>query len=62
MNDFMSMLQSLRQNPMQFLLQRKMNIPQGMNDPNAILNYLMQSGQVSQETVNNAYKMAQRFR
>ena len=63
-NQMMGMLQQLKQNPMQFLLQRRMNIPQGipMNDPQAILNYLVQTGQVTQEQINSAYQAAQRFR
>ena len=60
--DMMGMLQSLKSNPMQFLMQRRMNLPQGMNDPQAILNHLLQTGQVSQQQINNAYQMAQRFR
>lgn len=64
MNNPLAMLQQLKANPMQFLLQRKMNIPNGlpMNDPNAILNHLLQTGQVSQEQINRAYQAAQRFR
>lgn len=63
-NNPMALLQQLRQNPMQFLMQRRMNLPQGMNmqDPQAILNHLMQTGQISQEQVNWAYQMAQQFK
>lgn len=64
MNNPMAMLQSLKANPMQFLAQRKMNLPQGvsMSDPQAILNHLVSTGQVSQDAVNNAYRMMQNFR
>ena len=62
MNNPMMMLQQLKSNPMQFLMQRRFNLPQGINDPQAILNHLVQSGQVSQEQVNRAYQMAQQFR
>ena len=64
MNNPMEMLQQFKANPMQFLMQRRMNIPQGvpMNDPQAILNHLVSTGQVSQQQINNAYQMAQRFR
>ena len=60
----MGMLQQLKANPMQFLMQRRFNLPQGMqaNDPQEIINYLVQSGQVSQQQINSAYQMAQRFR
>lgn len=59
----LGMLQQFKMNPMQMLLQRRMNVPQTMmNDPNAILNHLLQTGQVSQMQVDNAYRMAQGFR
>lgn len=65
MNDLqgiMQMLPQIKANPMQFLLQRKLNIPQGMtDDPNAILNHLLQTGQISQNQVNGAYQMAQQM-
>ena len=61
--NMMTMLQQLKANPVQFLLQRKFNIPQNisLNDPNAILNYLVTSGQISQAQINNAYQMAQQM-
>lgn len=63
MTDIMGMLQRLKANPVQFLLQRRFNVPANIgNDPNAILNHLMQSGQISQQQVNQAYQMAQRFK
>lgn len=63
MNGIMQMLQQFKQNPMQMLLQRRLNVPQNvMNDPNAILNYLVQSGQVSQQQINSAYQMMGQFR
>lgn len=61
--NLMGMVQQLKQNPVQFLMQRRFNIPQNVaNDPNAILNHLLSSGQINQQMVNNAYQMAQRFR
>ena len=64
MNEVMALLQQFKTNPMQFLVQRRLNIPQNisMNDPNAILNHLLRTGQVSQDAVNRAYQMAQRYR
>lgn len=64
MNNFMQVLQQFKANPMQMLIQRRMNLPQGipMNDPNAILNHLVQSGQINQQQINQAYQMMQRFR
>ena len=60
----LQMLQQLKANPMQFLLQRRMNIPQNVNvsAPQAILNHLLKTGQISQDQVNNAYQMMGRFR
>lgn len=56
------MLGQIKANPMQFLLQRKMNVPQNMmNDPQAIINHLVQTGQVNQNQINSAYQMAQQM-
>lgn len=59
----MQMLQQLKQNPMQFLMQRKFNIPKEINvsDPNAILNHLVSTGQVSQQAYNQARQTAQQM-
>ena len=57
------MLQQFKANPMQMLLQKRLNVPQNMmNDPNAILQHLVSTGQVSQQQINQAYQMAQRFK
>lgn len=62
-SNLMAMLQQFRANPMQMLLQQRLNVPGNIvNDPNAILNHLLSTGQVSQQQVNRAYQMAQRFR
>ena len=46
-----------KQNPMQMLMQ-KFDIPNGIsNDPNAIVQHLLNSGQVSQDAVNRAMQM-----
>lgn len=59
----MNMLQSFKSNPMQFLAQRRFNVPANMaNDPQAILNHLLQTGQVSQEAINQAYSQMSQFR
>lgn len=61
--NLMSMLQQFKANPMQMLMQRRMNVPQNIvNDPNAILNHLLQTGQISQQQVNQAYQMAQQYK
>lgn len=59
----MQFLQQLKQNPVQFLLQRRMNIPANIaNDPQAILNHLLQTGQVTQDAVNRAYQQMGQFK
>lgn len=62
-SELMTMLQQLKTNPMQFILQRRLNLPQNipLNDPNAILNYLVSSGQISQDRINKAYQAAQQL-
>lgn len=63
MNEIMSYLPQIKQNPMQFLLSKRLNIPQGIeNDPNAILQHLMKTGQVEQQQVDAAYRFAQQFK
>lgn len=63
MNNIMGMLQQFKTNPMQFLISRRFNIPQNLaNDPNAIMNHLLSTGQISQQQVNNAYQMMGQFK
>lgn len=50
------MLSQFRQNPMAMLSQR-FNIPQNLNNPNDIIQHLLNTGQVSQQQVNNAMQM-----
>lgn len=53
----------LMQNPMQLLRQRGLNVPQGMmNNPNAIIQHLMNSGQITQQQYQQARQMAEQFR
>lgn len=60
--NMMQMLNQLKANPMQFLAKSKFNIPQNLvNDPNAIINHLVSSGQVSQQAYNRAYNMARQI-
>lgn len=63
MNNMMQMLTQIKQNPLQFLMQRRLNVPMNMaNDPNAILNHLLQTGQVSQDSINRAFQQMNQFR
>lgn len=62
MNNMMQMFQQFRQNPMQWLVSRGMNVPQNIaNDPNAIIQYMMNNGQISQQQYNQAAQMARQF-
>ena len=61
--NMMQMVQQLKANPMQFLAKSKFNIPNNIDTSNAqsIVNYLVQSGQVSQDLYNKAYSMARQM-
>lgn len=56
--NIMQMYQLLRQNPMTLLCKR-FNIPNtvDINNPNAIIQHLLNTGQVTQNAVNNAMQM-----
>lgn len=55
-NQIMNAVNQLKANPMQ-MLSSQFNIPQGMNNPNDILQHLLNTGQVSQQQVNWAMQM-----
>lgn len=55
------MLQQLRQNPAAMLRMRGLNVPLGMNDPQAILNHLTQSGQVNRQWLQSMTQMMSGF-
>jgi hypothetical protein len=61
MNPF-QMIQQLKQNPMG-MLSKRFNIPQNVNlqDPNAIIQHLMNTGQVSQDAYNWANQQAKQM-
>ena len=58
----MQMINQLRQNPMSVLSRAGLNIPQGMNDPNQIIQHLVQSGQVPQERYNQVMRMVSQMK
>ena len=61
-NPMMSQFNSFVQNPMQFLIQRNINIPQQyMNDPQSAVQYLLNNGTMSQESFNSIRNMANRM-
>lgn len=55
-NDMLNLYQQFRANPMQMLSQR-FNIPQNVNNPNDIVQHLLNTGQVTQNQVNNVMNM-----
>ena len=57
-NNMLSLFQQLKSNPMQVLSQR-FNIPQDINiqNPNDIIQHLLNTGQITQDQVNQAMNM-----
>lgn len=55
-NNLYAMLQQLRANPMQ-LLSKKYNIPTNISTPQDIIQHLLNTGQVTQEQVNQAMQL-----
>lgn len=51
-------LSQLRSNPSAILRQAGLNIPDGLNDPQSIINHLLQSGQINQNKLAQAQQMA----
>ena len=58
----LQMLQQIKSNPAAFLRQAGVNIPANLNDPNAIIQHLLNSGQVSQQRYEQARRMAEQFK
>ena len=54
----MQMLPQLKGNPMQFLSQRGIQIQQGMNNPQQIVQQMLNSGRFTQAQVEQARQMA----
>lgn len=53
MSNLMSQLNELRTNPVQFLAQRKFNLPQNFQGgPQEIVQHLLNTGQMTQEQFN----------
>ena len=54
--------QSFMQNPVGYLLQRNINIPKDIaGNPNAIIQQMMNSGQINQQAYNQAQQMARQM-
>ena len=57
----MQMVQQLQSNPVGFLKNAGYNIPEGLNNPNQIIQHLLQSGQVTQGRYQQAVQRFQQM-
>lgn len=57
----MNMVSMLQNNPMGMLNKNGFNIPGNMNDPQQIANHLVQTGQINQDTINQAMQIARQM-
>lgn len=55
----MNPVQQIKNNPFSYLQSKGFNIPQNMNNPQAIMNYLLQSGQIGNQKMQMAQQMLQ---
>lgn len=59
---FMNQFNAFKQNPMQFLTNKRINIPQQFaNDPHGAVQYMLNNGQMTQEQLNGLMQTAQRM-
>ena len=58
LNGFQSNLAALKANPAQFLMQRRLNIPQDFSGgPQEIVQHLLSTGQITQEQLTRAQQI-----
>ena len=63
LNEFAQNMQELKSNPFLALLKRGYQVPkESSNDPNSILQHLLNTKQITQEQYNVAYQRAMMFR
>lgn len=55
--EMMNILNNLTQNPTQILSQFGLNIPNNINNPQDIIQHLLNTGQINQNQVNQARQM-----
>jgi len=55
-NNILSMIQGFRSNPMS-MLSKRFNIPENINNPNDIIQHLLNTNQVTQAQVNRAMQI-----
>ena len=64
MSGFLGQFKNFVQNPMQFMFQKKLNLPQNINpmqNPQAAIQHLMNNGQLTQEQYNQVQQMARQI-
>lgn len=54
-------LNKIMKNPREYVAQCGLNVPQNINTPNDIIQYLMNTGQISQQRYNQAMSLARKF-
>ena len=59
--NMMQMLGQLKSNPIAMLKQAGFNVPENVQNPQEIIQHLMNSGQVNQDQLNQAQQMARTF-
>lgn len=57
----MQMLTQLKSNPLGMLRRAGYNVPESVTNPQAIIQYLMNSGQLTQQQLTQAQQSAQTF-
>lgn len=61
-NSVMSQFNQFQQNPIQFLMSRKINIPtEYANNPKGAVQYLLNNGQMSQQSLNSLMQTANKM-
>lgn len=57
-----ALLSQLKSNPIAMLQKAGFNVPSDISSPQAIIQHLMNTGQVSQQQLSQAQQMAQMFK
>lgn len=64
MQGFLGQFQGFMRNPMQFMIQKKLNLPQNINpmqNPQAAIQHLMNNGQLTQSQYNQVQQVARQI-
>lgn len=64
MQALMGQFQGFMQNPMQYMMQKRLNLPQNINpmqNPQQAIQYLMNNGTLDQQTYNQLQQMAKKI-